>query len=125
MLPNPYNVYLHGTPAVELFARSERADSHGCIRVSDPAALAHYVLHVLRNAAEQWNDERIEAALCAAQTHRVDLIQPLRVLIFYGTATATDSLGVMFFRDIYGHDTKLAAALARATRQATAMRNPS
>ena len=111
MLPNPYNVYLHATPAIELFARNERAFSHGCIRVSDPAALAGYVL---KNAPDPWDEARIEAALCAAQTVRVDLARPLRVLIFYGTAAATDSLGLMFFRDIYGYDERLARALARA-----------
>jgi len=30
-LPNPYDVYLHGTPAPELFARSHRDFSHGCM----------------------------------------------------------------------------------------------
>jgi murein L,D-transpeptidase YcbB/YkuD len=110
MLPNPFSVYLHATPSVKLFERSQRAFSHGCIRVSDPAALARYVL---RNAAEPWDDARIEAALCDSQTLRVNLAKPLRVMIFYGTVAATESLGVLFFEDIYGHDAKLAAALRR------------
>jgi len=33
MFPNEYNVYLHSTPAPELFARTRRDFSHGCIRV--------------------------------------------------------------------------------------------
>lgn len=110
VLPNPYNVYLHATPELRLFERSRRAFSHGCIRVSKPAALAHYVL---RNAPGDWSPEAIEAAMCGSQTLRVDLITPVRVLVFYGTAAATQSTGVMFFEDLYGYDRKLAALLAR------------
>jgi murein L,D-transpeptidase YcbB/YkuD len=50
MLPNPYNVYLHATPATELFNRTQRTFSHGCIRVR-AAQLAEYVL---KNASEPW-----------------------------------------------------------------------
>jgi len=32
IFPNPHNVYLHGTPATELFSRTRRDFSHGCIR---------------------------------------------------------------------------------------------
>src|SRR5438876_12274206 len=44
VLPNDYNVYLHGTPAPQLFSRHRRDFSHGCVRVEDPAALAEWVL---------------------------------------------------------------------------------
>ena len=57
MLPNPYNVYLHSTPAQALFGESRRDFSHGCVRVSDPVGLAQYVL---RDSPE-WTRERISA----------------------------------------------------------------
>src|SRR2546427_4982554 len=38
VFPNDYNVYLHGTPAPELFKRARRDFSHGCVRVEDPVA---------------------------------------------------------------------------------------
>ncbi|HEX8738930.1 MAG TPA: L,D-transpeptidase family protein, partial [Casimicrobiaceae bacterium] len=44
VLPNTMDVYLHDTPARQLFARSRRDFSHGCIRVGDPVALAAFVL---------------------------------------------------------------------------------
>ena len=110
MLPNDYNIYLHSTPARELFKQSRRAFSHGCIRVSDPAALADYVL---RNAAGDWTRERIEAAMSGADNQRVDLKQWIRVLIVYGTAVATEAGNVYFFNDIYGNDARLTKLLAR------------
>ncbi len=104
VLPNPYNVYLHSTPAHRLFSRSQRTFSHGCIRVSDPVALAEYVL---RNAADPWTPESIVAAMNAEDNVRVNLKTPIRVLILYGTALATEDGGIMFFADVYGHDRKL------------------
>jgi murein L,D-transpeptidase YcbB/YkuD len=37
----------------------------------------------------------------------------VRVVIFYSTAAATESRGMLFFEDIYGHDRKLEMLLAR------------
>jgi murein L,D-transpeptidase YcbB/YkuD len=108
VMPNPYSVYLHSTPQTELFQRARRAFSHGCIRISEPAALAEYVL---RSAPGNWSAAAIEAALTANQTARITLAEPLRVTVFYSTAAATESGGVAFYDDLYGHDRTLQAAL--------------
>lgn len=113
VLPNPFEVRMHGTAEPRLFNESVRAFSHGCIRVSDPAALAEYVL---ANAAEHWNAAAVEAALCGTKTLRVSLDQPVQVVIFYATAAATQSRGVLFSDDIYGHDARLEKLLARSRR---------
>ncbi len=110
MLPNRYNVYLHSTPAKQLFQQSRRAFSHGCIRVSDPVALAQYVL---KNGASEWPREKIFAAMEQGDSQRVNLAQRIRVLIVYGTAVATEAGRVYFFDDIYGNDARLAALLAK------------
>jgi murein L,D-transpeptidase YcbB/YkuD len=104
MLPNPHNVYLHSTPAARLFSQSRRAFSHGCIRVSDPVGLAAYVLH---NAPGNWTQETIAAAMNGTFTRRVNLANPIPIMILYGTALATEDGPVMFFEDIYGHDRRL------------------
>jgi L,D-transpeptidase YcbB len=109
MLPNHYNVYLHSTPAHNLFKEPRRAFSHGCIRVSDPLALAE---HVLRNAPGEWSRERIEAAMNGTTTQRVNLTKPIRVMILYGTVLATESGDVLFFDDIYRNDRKLERLLS-------------
>lgn len=111
MFPNSHNVYLHSTPAHQLFAQSRRAFSHGCIRVSDPMALAAYVL---RNASGGWDAQKIDAAMRGANSSRIELLKPIRVMILYATAQATEAGPVEFFADIYGHDRKLAQLLALA-----------
>ncbi len=107
MLPNPYNVYLHSTPARGLFAESRRDFSHGCVRVSDPAGLAEYVL---RDSPE-WTREKIQAAMSGTSTLTVTLKNRIRVFFVYGTALVTESGNALFFDDIYGHDQRLEAAL--------------
>jgi murein L,D-transpeptidase YcbB/YkuD len=105
MFPNTYNVYLHSTPAHRLFQESVRAFSHGCIRVSDPLALA---VHVMRDEPGEWTREKIDATMNGTSNSvRVNLQHPINVLILYGTALATEAGPILFFDDIYGHDKKL------------------
>ncbi len=111
VFPNEHHVYMHSTPAHQLFLQARRAFSHGCIRVSDPITLADYVLH---NAAGNWDNASISAAMHGADNVRVQLSRPIRVMILYGTALATEAGPVMFFDDIYGHDRKLAKLLGLA-----------
>jgi L,D-transpeptidase YcbB len=108
MLPNNYGVYLHGTPTPELFSRSRRDFSHGCIRVDDPALLAQ---QVLRQAPGSWGPAAVAAALAGPDNQRVQLAMPVRVMVLYGTALATEAGEVMFFHDLYGLDRRLAALL--------------
>lgn len=98
MLPNPHNVYLHDTPARALFSRTRRDFSHGCIRVEDPAALAQFVLQ----EDSAWTPARIAEALDRTTPLRVDLAEPIRVYIVYGTAIAREDGSVLFLDDLYG-----------------------
>ncbi len=107
-LPNPFDIYLHSTPAAELFARSRRDFSHGCIRVEDAVALAKWVL---RDQPE-WTEAEIRAAMNGDKTFAVKLIKPIPVLIVYGTAVVMENGEVHFFDDIYGHDAALERVLA-------------
>ena len=109
IFPNDANVYLHDTPAPQLFGRARRDLSHGCVRVQDPVALAQWVL----KDQPGWNRERIQAAMAGTSPQRVDLTRPLPVILFYTTAMVMPAdQGLYFADDIYGHDTKLARALA-------------
>ena len=106
IFPNSDNVYLHDTPAHQLFERTRRDFSHGCIRVEDPQALAEWVLR----DQGQWSAGAIEEARHAHAPSRADLTAPLPVILFYTTVMA-DEERPQFYDDIYGHDAALAAAL--------------
>ncbi len=107
VLPNTLDIYLHSTPAQELFEQTRRDFSHGCIRVADPPALAAFVL---RDQPE-WTDERIRAAMAAGKTSTATLTQPIPVLLFYTTAIVDHAGRVLFQSDIYGYDHRLEQAL--------------
>jgi len=111
IFPNEHNVYMHSTPAHRLFLQSRRAFSHGCIRVSDPNALAAFVL---RNAAGTWDDQKIQDAMHEKDSSRVVLTKPIRVMILYATSLATEAGPILFFDDIYGHDRRLEQLLGLA-----------
>jgi murein L,D-transpeptidase YcbB/YkuD len=108
VLPNRYDVFMHSTPAPELFRRARRSFSHGCIRVSDPIALAEQVLSATPG---NWSRAKIMEATASNTSVKVALAQPLQVLILYGTAIATEDGAVHFFEDIYGHDSRLSELL--------------
>ena len=109
MFPNQYMVYLHDTPKTELFSRSRRDFSYGCIRVEDPPALAAWVLR----ARPEWTPERILAAMNGEKSVQVNLSSPIPVLILYVTARVDENGSADFYDDIYGHDARLAQALAK------------
>ena len=110
IFPNEHNVYLHSTPSQDLFSRSRRDFSHGCIRVEKPAELAAWAL---RNNPG-WTLERVKQAMQSGKDDvTVNLVKLVPVFIVYGTALAYVNGEVHFSEDIYGHDAELAAALAK------------
>jgi murein L,D-transpeptidase YcbB/YkuD len=114
VFPNDSNVYLHGTPAPQLFARARRDFSHGCVRVEDPVALAEWALA----DEEGWTRERILEAMDGERSRHVELRRPIQVLLFYVTAVVSSEDGaVRFVADVYGHDARLDRALDSLARR--------
>jgi murein L,D-transpeptidase YcbB/YkuD len=112
LFPNAHNVYMHDTPARELFARSRRDFSHGCIRLADAPAFAHWVL-----GGEGWDAARVDAMLGVGHQTFAPLRRPITVVIAYATAVARPDGTMEFYDDIYEHDAALERALgARAYR---------
>lgn len=108
LFPNDHNVYLHATPATDLFSKTRRDFSHGCIRVEKPDQLAAWVL----KDRPEWTPERILDAMNGAKTVQVTLDRPIPVLIVYATAVVLENGEVRFLEDIYGEDKQLARLLA-------------
>jgi murein L,D-transpeptidase YcbB/YkuD len=109
VFPNQENVYMHGTPAQALFSRTRRDLSHGCIRLEEPLELAEWIL----GEVPGWTRERIEEAMNAERPLRVNLPEPMMVVIFYDTVHVNSEGVVHFASDIYGHDRALDEALSR------------
>ena len=108
MFPNQFNVYLHDTPAKSLFSRSDRAFSHGCVRLSRPLEFAPPVLAA--GGVSGWNMARVNSVIASGKRTVVNLEKPLPVHITYFTAWVDQ--GVPNFRaDVYDQDEKLIAAL--------------
>lgn len=103
IFPNEFDIYMHDTPATELFSKSRRDFSHGCIRLEKPAELAAWVL---RDKPE-WTPERIRAAMDAEKSQEVTLTHPIPVLIVYGTVIVLEDQIVRFYDDIYDQDAEL------------------
>jgi murein L,D-transpeptidase YcbB/YkuD len=100
LFPNPYNVYLHDTPADALFAKPGRAFSHGCVRVEEPETLSEYVL----KGYSDWPEQRIFEAMHSGNEQQVRLKEKIPVHIAYFTAWVDDNGGLHFQPDIYGYD---------------------
>jgi murein L,D-transpeptidase YcbB/YkuD len=114
MFPNSHSVYLHSTPATELFAKSRRDFSSGCIRVEKPAELAAFLLRNQPDGGQPWTVEKAQVAMDSGKDNRqVNLAAQVPVLLLYETAVAEEDGTVHFFDDIYGHDRRLDAVLAK------------
>ncbi len=117
MFPNDYDIYLHSTPQPELFSRSRRDFSHGCVRVQHPDELAVWVLNrggVTDGADGAWDLQKVQDAMNSGpDNHTVSLKQPIPIVIFYLTAHVGDDGRVDFFDDIYGYDKQLNDVLAK------------
>jgi murein L,D-transpeptidase YcbB/YkuD len=111
MFPNAEDVYLHDTPLRNDFVRPRRDQSHGCVRVADPVALAKLLLR----DQPQWTPEAIEAAMNGKVPVTVKLTRPVPVHLSYATAVADADGRVTFFDDIYGLDAELSRRLAMST----------
>lgn len=98
MFPNNLAIYLHDTPADQLFQYDKRAFSHGCIRVEKPFDLASTLL------TGQMEPGEIEKILEEEETVSVPLDNKVVVHITYITAWIDDRGRLNFREDIYGLD---------------------
>ena len=107
MFPNPYHVYLHDTPNKELFNKSERTFSSGCIRVSKPIELAELLL----DDAEKWSSDKINSLIQTRKTTTVFLPEPVKIHLLYWTSWVGTNGKVNFRKDVYQRDKPLLDAL--------------
>jgi L,D-transpeptidase YcbB len=107
MFPNPYHVYLHDTPSRELFAKTERAFSSGCIRLEKPIELAEYLL----GDDPKWSRQKLLATIERGAEQAVHLPTTIPVHLLYWTAWVNEQGLVNFRKDIYERDRVLEKVL--------------
>ena len=104
LFSNEFDVYLHDTPARQLFDKKQRTFSSGCIRLQDPLQLATFLL--ARNPG--WDVPRILAAIASGQTREVKLAKTLPIYLLYLTAWVGPDNTVHFYPDVYARDQVIA-----------------
>jgi murein L,D-transpeptidase YcbB/YkuD len=95
-LRNRFDVYLHDTPLKKLFARDNRRQSHGCVRVENPRQLAALLL--------QQPVEVINKGIALGYTNRRMLPAPVPVFLVYQTAFVGADGAIEFRPDVYRRD---------------------
>jgi murein L,D-transpeptidase YcbB/YkuD len=104
MFPNAFNIYLHDTPSKALFGQSQRAASHGCIRLEKPDRLAEFALG--------WDSLAVRRAMQGADDRTVVLPTKIPVYIVYLTAYVRDG-HLHFGDDVYERDERLEIRMER------------
>jgi murein L,D-transpeptidase YcbB/YkuD len=94
---NPFSVYLHDTNHKELFNKTTRQISHGCIRLEKPYDLASILLEN-RTQVEDALKRRYDADLKPVY---VRLDNPVQVFISYMTISVDEFGNLVFFDDVY------------------------
>lgn len=95
---NPFNVYLHDTPWKNLFNRTNRFYSHGCIRVEKAMELAHYLLKENSVAVDTLEEK---GCLLNKKPLTIPLKQAVPIFVLYNTAWIDSAATVKFYPDIY------------------------
>ena len=79
MFPNKHDVYMHDTPERNLFPKSFRALSHGCMRVEDPGRL---VAEIILAEDKGWSEEKM-GSLFNGDSQEVQLSTHIPVHVTY------------------------------------------
>lgn len=98
--PNKHHVYLHDTPAKDLFKRNDRFESSGCVRVEQIHVLVDWIL----NGQQGFDRGLIEEIASSRQRMDVTVSNPPDLRITYLTAWATEDGRIHFRPDVYGLD---------------------
>jgi len=104
-LDNNQAIYLHDTNAKSAFNRDDRALSHGCVRVKDIDQLATELME------QGGDDAALEEAMARTETATLHLPRTWPVYIVYFTADTDGNGDIVTYRDTYGYDAKVLAAL--------------
>lgn len=133
MFYNKYAIYLHDTPTRAPFSASDRAVSHGCIRVEKPLQLAQFITDLTKNVTlddikielniKPDNKEKMDKYISRInsfggnpKTKELNLDRSIPVYVDYITAWVDDYDKLQFRLDVYEKDKILSEALKSQER---------
>jgi murein L,D-transpeptidase YcbB/YkuD len=102
------DISLHDTPHKSMFAEPIRAESFGTVRVQGADRLALLLLQ----QDQGWTGARVAASIQNGYDQHVALRAAIPAYVTYFTFRVNDDGSTSTFADIYGHDARMAAALA-------------
>ncbi|WP_245242909.1 L,D-transpeptidase family protein [Pararhodobacter sp. SW119] len=110
MFPNPYAIYLHDSPARQLFRTTVRTHSSGCVRLNDPEEFAYELL------SRQTDDPvtLYQGTLRRGSLQRIYLDQPVPIHLVYRTAFTSADGEMQYRNDVYARDGRIYEALRAA-----------
>jgi murein L,D-transpeptidase YcbB/YkuD len=108
--PNRFLVYQHDTPDKYMFGHDVRAESHGCMRVQDPAKYAEALLNIAR-PDEHWTAGKVKGMFGSNEQDIALQSTPIRVHLTYQTAFVDDAGKLQLRRDVYGLDSRTLNAI--------------
>jgi len=107
VIPNRQHIYLHDTPSKNLFEKSQRALSHGCIRVAHPLDLVYFML----DGESKWPQTKILHLIQTGGQRKIVLPNPMPIHIVYWTVLVDQSGKALFLPDIYNLENSLISKL--------------
>jgi murein L,D-transpeptidase YcbB/YkuD len=102
LFPNKHNIYMHDTPARELFTQSMRAFSHGCVRVENPRVFAEVLLG--------WSPDKVAGSIEDGVSKSVKVTTRTAVHLTYFTAWPDATGRIVYYDDLYGRDAAMEKA---------------
>lgn len=109
LMPNQHNIYLHDTNHRELFARTNRAKSSGCVRLAEPEKVASFVLE----SRKGWTTDKMHKILDKKKLRDIYTSERMAVYILYYTVWLGRENQIIYGNDLYDRDKKLLQLLEK------------
>lgn len=107
LMPNKYNIYLHDTNSPELFDRTTRQLSSGCMRMKYPERIARFVM----DGSEGWNHRMIDEHLSHYRKTDIETGYTIPSYTVYYTTWIGRDGRVTYGPDVYGFDRDMIAMI--------------
>jgi L,D-transpeptidase YcbB len=107
--PSQHTIFMHDTVDKWMFNQSVRMLSHGCLRLRNPMKMAELVLAEDKG----WDAAKVQQTESdGARNNEIIIEHKIPMHLVYFTAWVDDDGKLRTYRDIYGHEKRIALALA-------------